>query len=66
MSLSYTHYFCLQVYDDQNGVTNRELRALASGPKSKFSLWKMWFINGYKFHTKTWSHGKQQSIAVYA
>ena len=59
MSLSYTQYFYLQVYDDRNGVTNRELRALAWGPKSKVSLWNMWFINGYKFHTKTWSQGKK-------
>ena len=47
------------MYDDRNGVSNRELRALAWGPKIKVSSWNMWFINGYKFHTKGWSEGKK-------
>ena len=38
---------------------NHHIRALAYGPASKVTSWNKFFINGYKFHTKTWSEGKK-------
>jgi len=33
--------------------------ALAWGPNSKTTSWNIYFVNGYKFHTKAWSDGKK-------
>lgn len=35
------------------------IRALSWGPKSKVASWHKYFVNGYKFHTKSWSDGKK-------
>jgi len=48
----------VKVEDPRNGVTNQDLKFLAWGPKSKATSWHTYFVNGYKFHTKDWSHGK--------
>lgn len=40
-------------------VTNIDIRALSWGPKSKPTSWHRYFVNGYKFHTKSWSDGKK-------
>lgn len=51
--------FDLQVHDDSNGVFNTELRSLSWGPYRQVLSWPMYFVNGYKFHTRVWSHGKK-------
>ena len=40
-------------------MTNNDLKALAWGPRTRVWSWSMYFINGYKFHTKAWSRGKK-------
>jgi len=35
------------------------MKALAWGPNSSTTSWNMYFVNGYKFHTKSWSEGKK-------
>jgi len=32
---------------------------LAWGPNSKTTLWNIYFVSGYKFHTKAWSDKKK-------
>lgn len=40
-------------------VTNEDIKSLAWGPASKATSWQLYFVNGYKFHTKAWSDGKK-------
>jgi hypothetical protein len=35
------------------------LRALANGPRRMVKEWHTYFVNGYKFHTKSWTMGKK-------
>ena len=35
------------------------IKVLAWGPNSYATLWNMYFINGYTFHTNTWSGGNK-------
>lgn len=35
-----------------NEITNPNLKALAGEPSSLATSWNMYFVNGYKFHTK--------------
>jgi len=39
---------------------NPNLKGLSSGPNSKTTSWNMYFVNGYKFHTKAWADGKKK------
>jgi hypothetical protein len=36
----------------------QHLRNLADGPKSTVKQWHTYFVNGYKFHTHSWTEGK--------
>jgi len=36
----------------------QHLRNLADGPKSIVKEWHTYFVNGYKFHTRSWTEGK--------
>ncbi|KAK2383561.1 hypothetical protein QL285_070997 [Trifolium repens] len=47
------------VQDERNGTINPYVKALSWGPCSKATSWHMYFVNGYKFHTQDWSHGKK-------
>lgn len=47
------------VNEEANGVTNKDIRALSRGPSTMAMSWNMYFVNGYKFHTKAWSIGKK-------
>ncbi|XP_058731844.1 uncharacterized protein LOC131603526 isoform X1 [Vicia villosa] len=47
------------VNDERNGTTSPHLKALALGPSPKATSWNIYFVNGYKFHTQEWSHGKK-------
>lgn len=47
----------MQVYE--NGITDTQILSLARGPASKITSWNMYFVNGYKYHTKAWSDGKK-------
>jgi hypothetical protein len=47
------------VQDQRNGTINPYVKALSCGPCSKATSWDMYFVNGYKFHTQDWSHGKK-------
>jgi len=35
------------------------MKALALGPDSSVTSWNKYFVNGYKFLTKTWNTGKK-------
>ena len=41
-------------------VIDPNMKALAWGPNSSTTSWNMYFVNGYKFHTKSWSEGKNE------
>jgi len=47
-----------EVYDKRNGVIDPNM-GLAWGPNSSVTSWNMYFVNGYKFLTNTWSEGKK-------
>jgi hypothetical protein len=36
----------------------QHLRNLSDGPKSTVKQWHTYFVNGYKFHTHSWTQGK--------
>lgn len=40
-------------------MINTNIKALAWGPITKATSWHMYFVNGYRFHTKDWSDGKK-------
>jgi len=48
-----------QVHDERNKVIDPNMKPLAWGPNSSVTSWNMYFVNGYKFHTKAWSEGKK-------
>ncbi|GAU50134.1 hypothetical protein TSUD_408660 [Trifolium subterraneum] len=35
------------------------LRALVNGPHTRTKVWHTYFVNGYKFHTQSWTIGKK-------
>ncbi|GAU48783.1 hypothetical protein TSUD_406260 [Trifolium subterraneum] len=45
--------------DERNGTINPYVKALSQGPCLEATSWHMYFVNGYKFHTQDWSHGKK-------
>jgi hypothetical protein len=47
------------VNEKANGVANKDIIALSHGPSTMAISWNMYFVNGYKFHTKAWSEGKK-------
>jgi len=42
-----------------NETIDPNLKVLAWVPNSKATSWNMYFVNGYKFHTNTLTHGKK-------
>jgi len=42
-----------------NETIDPNLKALAWGPNSKATSWNIYFVNGHKFHTNTWTYGKK-------
>jgi len=46
------------VHDERNGIIDPKV--LGWRPNSKVTLWNMYFVNGYKFHTNTWTNGKRK------
>ncbi|XP_004506268.1 uncharacterized protein [Cicer arietinum] len=62
----FPEWFRAYASDKENGVTDPNLLSLAWGPDSMVKTWHKYYINGYKFHTKTWSQGKKTiSSGVY-
>ncbi|XP_057415192.1 uncharacterized protein LOC130710056 [Lotus japonicus] len=49
----------LMVHDINNMVDDQLLLHLAWGPKRKVETWPIYFVNGFKFHTKEWSVNKK-------
>ncbi|CAL5199358.1 unnamed protein product [Lathyrus oleraceus] len=47
------------VNNKRNGTTSTYVKTLALNPNSKATSWNMYFVNGYKFHTQEWSHGRK-------
>jgi hypothetical protein len=39
--------------------TVQHLRNLSVGPKSNVKQFHTYFVNGYKFHTQSWTEGKE-------
>ncbi|CAJ2639558.1 unnamed protein product [Trifolium pratense] len=37
----------------------QHLRNLSDGPKSNVKQWRAYLVNGYKFHTHSWTEGKE-------
>ena len=47
-----------QVHDPTNEINYQQIRDISWGPLRMVRTWPMYIINGYKFHTNSWSHGK--------
>lgn len=52
-------WFRQQVYLQEPTPFNQHLRNLSNGPHSSFKEWHTYFVNGYKFHTQSWTEGKE-------
>lgn len=51
-------WFKQQVYNEAPTVINQHLRNLADGPLTQVKEWHTYFVNGYKFHTQSWTEDK--------
>jgi len=47
-----------QVHDPTNEINDQQIRDMSWGPLRMVRTWPMYIINGYKFHTDSWSQGK--------
>lgn len=52
-------WFKSYVCQNNNTIANRHLESLAKGPLNKATSWPIYFVNGYKFHTAEYGHGKK-------
>ncbi|XP_057418581.1 uncharacterized protein LOC130712785 [Lotus japonicus] len=52
-------WFRSYVHDRNNMVDDQLLHHLAWGPNRKVETWPIYFVNGFKFHTKEWSVNKK-------
>lgn len=49
---------CAQVHDPTNEINDQQIRDMSWGPLRMVRTWPMYIMNGYKFHTDSWSQGK--------
>ncbi|KAK7307876.1 hypothetical protein VNO77_41315 [Canavalia gladiata] len=54
-------WFTEYVQNPQNQIEDPLLISLAWRPIRMVQSWPIYIVNGYKFHTKTWSEGMQTS-----
>jgi hypothetical protein len=56
---SFPEWFKKQVNDAEPTAQIYHLRGLADGPRRCVKEWHTYFVNGYKFHTQSWTVGKK-------
>jgi hypothetical protein len=56
---SFPEWFKKQVNDAEPTALIYHLRGLADGPRRCVKEWHTYFVNGYKFHTQSWTVGKK-------
>ena len=52
-------WFRERVYSLPRTPANRHLCNLSDGPNRCVTEWHTYFVNGYKFHTNTWTQGRE-------
>ncbi|KAI0516679.1 hypothetical protein KFK09_009356 [Dendrobium nobile] len=50
---------CEEVQNPDNKCFDKGLQALAWGPMRKVKTWPIYIVNGFRFHTKSWSEGRK-------
>jgi hypothetical protein len=55
----FPQWFTNYVFLQEPTPTVQHLRNLAVGPKSNVKQWHTYIVNGYKFHTRSWTEGKE-------
>jgi hypothetical protein len=52
-------WFRQHMYQQEPTPMIQHLRNLSDGPMSNVKQWHTYFVNGYKFHTRNWTEGKE-------
>ncbi|KAK2429708.1 hypothetical protein QL285_028127 [Trifolium repens] len=55
----FPEWFKQQVYNAESSPKIIHLRNLSQGPIQCAKEWHTYFVNGYKFHTQSWTEGKK-------
>ncbi|WJX83272.1 hypothetical protein P8452_65944 [Trifolium repens] len=55
----FPNWFRQHVYHLEPTPMIQHLRNLSDGPVSNVKQWHTYFVNGYKFHTQSWTEGKE-------
>jgi hypothetical protein len=55
----FPQWFTNYIHHQHPTPTVQHLMNLSLGPRSRVKQWHTYFVNGYKFHTKSWTEGKK-------